>query len=114
MKHHTYQMVDPVRCIPPHGITHPRKLAELMTIFEYDQHWGKGEPVLLGYWAAPGLVQLISGTHRHAAAVTAGIQVPVAILSYAEAHGMWGTPGWEEFIANPPTFQLDRPPLDVL
>lgn len=58
-------------------------------------------PALLGY-PVDETIQLVSGSHRWAAAQAVGISVPVSIKSYAEVHDIWCTRAWIEWLTNPP------------
>jgi hypothetical protein len=90
------EWLKPEQCWPPHGITHPDKLADLITIFK-ERGWGYGYEALVGYMTYDcqrhqwGL-QLLSGSHRWAAAIEAGIRIPVVVLSDETVERAWGHP----------------------
>lgn len=82
-------------CAPPHRVTHPDRLADLITAIERD---GWNGPMLLGYWL-DGKVQLISGSHRWAAATALHRQLPVWLHDYEYIRGIYGTHEWMELMA---------------
>jgi hypothetical protein len=87
--------LNPSRCLPPHKITHPEKFETLY--FEFKENgWSKNEPPLLGYQMKK--IQLISGSHRHAAAKCAKINLPVIIYPYKMIEKMWGTDEWLQLL----------------
>lgn len=70
--------IQPQKCIPPHRISHPNKLYELANKF-VENGWGDKQESLVGYFIGKDL-QLLSGTHRHGAAILAGLEtIPVTI-----------------------------------
>ena len=75
-------------CFPPHKITHPEKALQLFREFS-TQGWDPSQPALVGYPWGEG-IQLISGSHRWAAAAEAGIKIPVVIKPYHEVAWSWG------------------------
>lgn len=79
----------PTNClIPPHGVARPeqvRALAEDFVRFG----WDFSKPALIGYkWEKK--VQLLSGSHRFAAAAQAKIRVPVVLIPYGVVQQAWG------------------------
>ena len=90
--------VDPMSCDPPHKVTHPEKFDELVREFS-TKGWDINCPNLIGY-DFDGRTQLISGSHRWAAAKVAKIQIPVEIHSYEYVHSIWGTDQWMKLLNN--------------
>lgn len=87
----------PIRCRPPHGVTHLEKFDELVRDFTL-RGWDTSKPVLVGYWFE-GKFQLISGSHRWAAALFCQMRIPVRIVSYAEVYEAWGNlETWETLL----------------
>lgn len=85
--------VNPDECEPPHKITHWDKYQQLVSEFQRDGCWGIDHDVLTGYYIGDK-IQLISGSHRWAAAKEADIMVPVMIYDYDEIQESWGTERW--------------------
>lgn len=78
-------------CVPPHRITHHDKFVELA--HQFSAHgWNLKHPALVGYQLEK--IQLISGSHRWAAAVKAGIKIPVILYPYSKIRAIWGTDEW--------------------
>lgn len=82
------QWLPPSACLPPHGVTHPDKLLQLYREFSASG-WDLTKPVLVGYPYGEG-IQLLNGSHRWAAAVEAGIEIPVKIVPYGDVWACWG------------------------
>lgn len=80
--------LEPVSCDPPHGVSHPEKVQALADAFDRTG-WGVSCPVLVGY-PLDGRVQLLSGSHRWAAATHARIQIPVVIVPFADVEAAYG------------------------
>jgi hypothetical protein len=87
--------IDPNICDPPHRVTHPDKFLELVEMFS-DKGWDTSKPVLLGYTLDK--IQLISGSHRWAAANEVNIKIPVVVYSYDEIADIWGTDAWLDLL----------------
>jgi hypothetical protein len=96
------EWIDPICCNPPHAITHWEFYCELVTTFRKEKGWRKGTGALIGHEWLFHRIQLISGSHRWAAAKTVGILIPVVIYKYDELFNIWGTEQWIEWINNPP------------
>ena len=64
--------------------------------------WALDKPVLAGYRALCGRVQLVSGSHRWAAARDAGILVPVWLKTREEVESFWGSDAWLEWVKGTP------------
>ena len=84
----TRQWLSPSACVPPHRVTHPEKVQQLAAAFR-DGGWDVERPALVGYPHGKG-VQLLSGSHRWAAAISAGIRIPVRVVPYARVVWAWG------------------------
>lgn len=89
--------VIPELCIPPHRVSHPEKVGYFYKQFLY-KGWGKGYPKLVGYpWQ--GRIQLLSGSHRWAAALRARMPIPVAVVPYEQVEEAWGNLElWQELM----------------
>lgn len=83
--------IYPKHCNPPHRVTHPEKLRDLYEQFNL-KGWDITKPPLLGY--SDKKIQLISGSHRHAAAKLADIRIPVIIYPMKRILKIWGTEEW--------------------
>lgn len=92
--------LDPALCDPPHEVDDVLFFVRLTECFARFG-WAAEQPVLLGY-CFEGRIQLVSGSHRWAAARAAGICVPVVLRSYEEVISTWGEPAWLEWLQNPP------------
>lgn len=79
-------------CDPPHRVTHPEKFFELLEMFKKNG-WDTNHPPLLGYWLE-NKIQLISGSHRWAAAKEAEIKIPILLHTYEKIFNIWGTEEW--------------------
>jgi ParB-like chromosome segregation protein Spo0J len=71
---------------PPHKVTRPEQVVELA---ESMRLVGWQGPPLIGY-PVYGYYQLLSGTHRHAAARIIGVGIPVILRSYEEVRDAYG------------------------
>ena len=91
--------ISPGGCHPPHKVTHPEKLKELIEAFR-TTGWDMRNGTLVGYRWEDGRVQLITGSHRHAAAKEVGLAIPVKIVSYEAVWEAWGdVPRWLRLLA---------------
>lgn len=72
----------------PHKVTRPEQVDELATLFS-QSGWGAGYEALVGY-VINGNLQLLSGTHRRAAAQQANIKIPVVIIPSDVVKTSWG------------------------
>lgn len=77
---------NPIRLDPPHKVTSPEHVWALQESMEQDG-W-IGEP-LVGY-IHNGRIQLLSGTHRRAAAIMADIKVPVIVRPFSQVQEAYG------------------------
>ena len=87
--HMKIQLLSPDECMPPHSAKREEVVVSLANYF-YNKGWGRGFPALLGYpWE--GKIQLLSGSHRWAAAKMAGLEkVPVLVYPYETIDKAWG------------------------
>jgi len=90
------KLIDPKLCDPPHRVTHPEKYEELVEEFS-SSGWNFHCPNLIGYNFG-SRIQLITGSHRWAAASTAKILVPVKVYTYEYVYNIWGTNEWQNLI----------------
>ena len=82
----------PEYCRPPHRVTRPDNYEFLVNEFRLNG-WGEDYPSLIGY-PFEDYYQLVSGSHRWAAALEAGIMIPVDLYSYEFVKAIWGTDDW--------------------
>lgn len=80
--------VAPSSCLPPHRVARPEQVLALAAAFR-EAGWDMREPALVGYPWGEG-IQLLSGTHRHAAAAEVGMMIPVVIVPYEDVKWSWG------------------------
>lgn len=110
-----YVLLHPDDCDPPHGLDlepgsrDSLKVEYLTECFARDGFDPK-MPALVGY-PLDGRVQLASGTHRHEAAKRAGIRLPVKLTLRSYVEATWGTPAWEELIADLSVESLELAPV---
>lgn len=83
-------------CSPPHRVTHPEKLRQLIDEFRVSG-WNISKPKLIGY-SFYDKIQLITGSHRFAASQVTGTLIPVKIYSYSYIESIWGTDEWVNLI----------------
>lgn len=97
--------LNPNRCLPPHRITHPEKLVEIKENM-LANGWRLGAPILLGYWdEEERKVQLVSGSHRWAAAKELDVRIPIEVISRKKAYELWGTEQWCAWLSKPPVLE---------
>ena len=77
----------PKACDAPHTPMHPEQVAVLAEAFQ--QGWDCSKPALVGY-RLDGRIQLLSGSHRHAAAAIVGLAVPVVVWPEKDVQEVWG------------------------
>lgn len=75
---------------PPHRVTRPEHVDALADDMRL---WGWRGDALVGY-RLHGETQLLSGTHRQAAADRLGLYVPVMMHPLADVTAAWGTDDW--------------------
>jgi ParB-like chromosome segregation protein Spo0J len=97
-----FRWLNPRHCVPPHRVTHEERLIALVDSLSSDG-WKPGEPALIGYEEPDGTIQLVSGSHRWAAAAHLDLPLPVYILPRAHMDAIWGTDAWVALLAHPPT-----------
>ena len=83
--------LQPNQCDPPHGVSHHDFVIDLANEFVRNG-WGRYKPMLVGYpWK--GKIQLLSGSHRWAAATLAELSsIPVIVWDTADVEEAWGDP----------------------
>jgi hypothetical protein len=85
--------VDPRDCDPPHGLdltsAHDANKVNFLIDAFLANGFDKNEPALVGY-PRDGRIQLLSGTHRHEAAMQAGTRLPVVFWLQSTIDGAWG------------------------
>lgn len=84
--------VPPVKLISPHKVVRPQQVNELAA--DMNKRGWVGAP-LIGYWVgstpdSEPCIQLLSGTHRHAAATRVGHWVPVRVYPHSLMTRCWG------------------------
>lgn len=80
--------INPDKCLAPHSISRPEEVADLVEDFA-ENGWDTKQSLLVGYTIGDK-IQLINGTHRHAAATILKLEVPVMIYSESEVWNAWG------------------------
>lgn len=81
--------LEPGGLVPPHKVTRPEQVEYLSKTF-LAKGWNPKAPALVGYKIG-GYIQLLSGTHRQAAAIKAGlIRIPVVVFSLEDVDAAWG------------------------
>lgn len=103
--------VDPSDCDPPHGLDlapgSRDSLKVEMLVEEFSKNgFDLNQPALVGY-PLNGRIQLLSGTHRHTAAIRAGIRLPVTMKLRSVVSAAWGTPDWDNLIEDIPVKDLE-------
>ncbi len=93
--------VSPSMCRPPHRVTRPDQVDSLIQDFVDFGWWGES---LVGYftWDEPTkeyALQLLSGSHRWAAANTLGMRIPVYMEAEDVVEEAWGDlVKWQEIM----------------
>ena len=90
----TVVWVEATDCDPPHGLDlrRPRDankvnwLAEMFCAEGFDVRCS----ALIGYPSGDGRIQLLSGTHRHRAAILTGQKLPVTMWLRSDIERTWG------------------------
>jgi hypothetical protein len=105
-----YIWVDPKDCIPPHGLDMESKRdyekVERLTKEFKANGFDLNMPALVGY-PLEDKIQLLSGTHRHLAAIKAGIKLPITLWLRSDVERMWGTELWVGLIDDIPVKKLE-------
>ena len=107
----TFIWVDPTDCDPPHGLDmegerDANKVSRLQSAFEING-FDIDMPALVGY-PSEGRIQLLSGTHRHRAALLCGQKLPVTLWLKSDVEEMWGTELWSTVIEDIPVRELEE------
>lgn len=98
--------LDAIDCDPPHRLdmTSPRNANKVNTLadaFEKDG-FDLDYPALVGY-VLNGRVQLLSGSHRHRAALLTNTKLPVTLWLGSDVERYWGDLTlWKEVMADIP------------
>src|ERR1700743_3097950 len=99
-------------CVPPHGLVlepgsrDEIKVQKLTETFAKDG-FDHSMPALIGY-PLDGMIQLLSGTHRHEAAKRAGIRLPIHLHLRSVVEAAWGKEEeWANLIADIPVSELE-------
>ena len=101
----TPQWLHPTRCKPPHKVTHPEKLEQLIVDFQLFG-WMDSHPHLVGYRVLH-TIQLLSGSHRWAAARVVGIDIPVVVVPHQQVWDAWGDVGkWKTLMQLGDTYEV--------
>jgi hypothetical protein len=109
---HPVTWLDPTDCDPPHGLDlrephHYEKVNMLIARFD-EAGFDRTHGALVGY-PLNGRVQLLSGTHRHEAAVRAGIKLPVTLWLRSDVELAWGDlEEWKRLIQDVPVQVLEE------
>ena len=100
-------LLKPELCDPPHKITHPEKFEYLVEKFT-NEGWDYNHPYLIGYNYL-GKIQLLTGSHRWAAAMEAEIEIPVVIESKEKVYSCFGDlEKWNELmVCSRSSFQIN-------
>lgn len=93
--------LSPSACAPPHRVARPEQVEGLAREFRA-RGWDPGAPTLVGY-ELDGAVQLLSGSHRWAAAELAGLAlIPVVVRGLRRVQVSWGDLiAWAEVMRAP-------------
>lgn len=95
------EWLQPDFCWPPHKITHLEKFDSLVMAFHRDGGWGDGFEALVGYptydqQTNQFKIQLLTGSHRWAAAEAVGVRMPVVVVDEETVELSWGDlPRWK-------------------
>lgn len=96
---------------PPHGLDmsskHDADKVEMLERKFKSEGFDKRYPALIGY-PLGGRIQLLSGTHRHAAATRTGVKLPVVLWLRSDIEKNWGNlTKWERIIQDIPVSELE-------
>jgi ParB-like chromosome segregation protein Spo0J len=94
------QYLPPTLLQPPHKVTRPEQVEALAQEFSYNG-WNLNEPALVAYWDYNNL-QLLSGTHRQAAAIVAKLEtIPVVVHPYKAIKAAYGNLNeWDKIMSS--------------
>ena len=104
--------LDPDDCDPPHGLdlTTERdfnKVYDLTQAFK-SEGFDRTKAALVGY-PLNKKIQLLSGTHRHAAAKIAGIKLPVTLWLSSDIEKNWGLlESWSKVMKDISVLELEK------
>lgn len=102
---------DPNDCLPPHSLDlsseHDARKVEDLCLAFLSAGFDLNMPALVGY-PIDGKIQLLSGTHRHLAAIQAGIKIPVTLWLRSNVESLWGTELWPDLIKDIPVNELEE------
>ncbi|MHB8407848.1 MAG: ParB N-terminal domain-containing protein [Acidiferrobacterales bacterium] len=95
--------------IPPHAVKDFKNFERLTEQFLKGQDgWDPSEPALIGY-PFNGRIQLLSGSHRWAAAKEAGIQIPVLVRQRSVIEEFFGNlDEWAKIMSPLPTSEVEN------
>lgn len=103
--------VDPRDCEPPHGLdmSSPHDYLKVEALArDFAAHgFDRMRPALLGY-PLGGRIQLLSGTHRHAAALLTGTRLPITLWLGSSVEEAWGRTVWRRVMEDIPVAELER------
>jgi hypothetical protein len=107
-----YVLLHPRDCIPPHPLDPTPGGRDELKVERLAEHFRKegfnpAMPALVGY-PLLGMVQLLTGTHRHEAALRASIYLPVSLRLRSDVGRLWGTDGWADLVADVPVLDLEQ------
>lgn len=110
-----YVLMHPTDLVPPHGLdltpgSRDSIKVEMLTEAFIKNGFDPNEPAMVGY-PLDGKIQLVTGTHRHEAGTRADIFLPITIKLRSEVEAIWGTPAWDEFIADIKVKDLELIPV---
>ena len=96
---------------PPHGLDmsspHDYEKVEMLEKKFREEGFDKKYPALIGY-PLNGKVQLLSGTHRHAAATRSGAKLPIVMWLRSDIEASWGElEKWRKVIEDIPVSVLE-------
>ena len=104
----TVQLLPINHCMPPHSVSRHNDVIDFANEFATNG-WGPGYPNLLGYpWE--GKIQLLSGSHRWAAAKMAGLEsIPVLVYPYKDIEYAWGnSEHWRLLMRSGEIHEMDK------
>lgn len=90
----TVYWISPIRCMPPHQITHWDKYDELVKLFREHGGFSINHQPLIGYSRDDDTIQLLTGSHRWAACRTTDCPVPVLFQQADDLEKIFGTDEW--------------------
>lgn len=94
-------------CDPPHSVSRPNQVIDLANDFQETGWYG---PALVGY-PIEGRIQLLTGSHRYAAASLCKKQtVPVYLVRLSEIEAFWGNlDQWSRILNSAPHVVAGQP-----